>query len=214
MAVKLEREIECLDNAFSDQQHGAGSVQIADEDGELVAAKAGHRIFHAHALLQPIGHSDQQLVPRHMAQAVVDELEAVEVEEEHAHSATLAMTPRQDVPQPVQKQCAIGQTGKRIVKCLMLEGRFSAGSLCNIVRDTDRPSHCAYRAVRIYRLANGCPGNLEDKIAFCDHQRAVIPRQCAPERLQQPWLRTIDLKERLPHILVGVWPSTASACPS
>ena len=62
--------------------HLVDPVDLADHH-ELVAAEAGHGVGGAHALSQPVGGLHQQLVAGAVAEAVVDDLEVVEVEEEH-----------------------------------------------------------------------------------------------------------------------------------
>jgi len=52
-----------------------------------------------------------------VAQAVVDVLEAVHVEEEHGEVRVLApLPPRQRVREPVDEQRAVGQSGERVVQ--------------------------------------------------------------------------------------------------
>ena len=55
---------------------------ILEQHGELVAAQPRDRVA-GRAAQQPLGHLDQQLVAGGVAEAVVDRLEVVEVEEEH-----------------------------------------------------------------------------------------------------------------------------------
>ena len=52
------------------------------QDGELVAAEAGDQIGVAHGGLEPLRDLDQQPVAGLVAEAVVDDLEVVEVEEQ------------------------------------------------------------------------------------------------------------------------------------
>ena len=52
------------------------------EDGELVAAEAGDEVGVAHGGLEPLRDLDQQAVAGLVPEAVVDDLEVVEVEEE------------------------------------------------------------------------------------------------------------------------------------
>ena len=59
-------------------------VRAGDEDGELVAAEAGHQVARPHRVGEPLGHDAQQLVADVVALRVVDRLEAVQVEEQHA----------------------------------------------------------------------------------------------------------------------------------
>jgi hypothetical protein len=61
----------------------AGLVQAGQQDDEFVAAQAGHGVDVAHLLLQALGDAFEQQVADRVAEAVVDVLEAVEVEEQH-----------------------------------------------------------------------------------------------------------------------------------
>ena len=65
-----------------------------DQHGELVAAEPGHRVAVAHRRAQPVGDLDQQLVAGRVAEAVVDLLEAVQVEEQHGHVVVVAAARR------------------------------------------------------------------------------------------------------------------------
>ena len=59
----------------------SGTALAVDEQHELVAAQARDRVAFAHAALEPIRHRAQQLVADVMAEAVVDELETIEIDE-------------------------------------------------------------------------------------------------------------------------------------
>ena len=56
--------------------------EAVDQDAELVAAEAGDDVAGAQVGAQPRRHRAQQLVAGVVAEAVVDQLEVVEVEEE------------------------------------------------------------------------------------------------------------------------------------
>ena len=60
-----------------------GVVHVGAQDRELVAAEAGHRVGRAQDAAEPVPDGHQQLVARIVAEAVVDHLEVVEVEEQH-----------------------------------------------------------------------------------------------------------------------------------
>ena len=59
-----------------------GRLDVGEEDQELVAALTGDRVGLADGLAEPPGDGAEQLVPRRVAEVVVDELEVVEVHEE------------------------------------------------------------------------------------------------------------------------------------
>ena len=54
--------------------------EILQDQDELVAAHARHQIALADRGLQALGHGDQQIVADIVAEAVIDQLEAVEIE--------------------------------------------------------------------------------------------------------------------------------------
>ena len=78
----LERELDALGDAG-----GALVVAAVEQDGELVAAEPRRQVAGAQAGAQAAGEGDQQLVADLVAEAVVDALEVVEVEEEHDGAA-------------------------------------------------------------------------------------------------------------------------------
>ena len=60
-----------------------GRRDVLGEHGELVAAEPRQHVARAQLRLQPPGDGDQESVADHVAEAVVDQLEAVEVDEQH-----------------------------------------------------------------------------------------------------------------------------------
>ncbi len=78
---------ECVKAACIAARDLGGFVELGDlfeEHRELVAAQPRHRIAGADARFDPSGDRHEELVADRMPEAVVDHLEAVEVEEEHA----------------------------------------------------------------------------------------------------------------------------------
>ncbi len=82
-----------------------------------------------------MGKLDQELIPDEVAEAVIDGLEAVEVQEEHGKAigrASLGM--RYCLCQPIEEQGAIRQTRERIMQRLVLQlllGLFLRGDILN-----------------------------------------------------------------------------------
>ena len=69
-----------------------------------------------HAAAQPLGEDEQQLVAGGVAAAVVDVLEVVEVDEQHADRAAAL----QDAVGDLLEQGAVGQAGQRVAEHLVL----------------------------------------------------------------------------------------------
>ena len=65
-------------------RHLLGARGVLDQDGELVAAPAGHRVVHRDDGAQPPGRLGQHEVTRAVADRVVDRGEAVQVQEDDA----------------------------------------------------------------------------------------------------------------------------------
>ena len=91
------------------------------EQRELVAAEARHRVALADVLLDPLGHLAQQLVADRVAERVVDDLEAVEVEEEDGQPLVVAVGLRHGERQAVVEEEAVGQVRQRVVEGEVLD---------------------------------------------------------------------------------------------
>ena len=63
------------------------SPSVVQENRELIAAQPREHVRPAQARFEPARHGDQQLVADQMAEAVVDDLEAVEIEIQHGEPA-------------------------------------------------------------------------------------------------------------------------------
>ena len=78
------------------------SLEPVQQNGELVAAQPRQRVSRPQARLEPARHRDQQLVADQVAEAVVDDLEAIEIEIEHrepvADAARLNSSSRRPSP--------------------------------------------------------------------------------------------------------------------
>jgi hypothetical protein len=101
-----------------------GGAQVLEEDGEVVAAQAGQGVPGAQRALEAAGDLDQEVVAGVVAEAVVDALEAIDVEVQHRERqgvAGLALGPPEQVLDPVHEQGPVGQVGERVVQAMALE---------------------------------------------------------------------------------------------
>ena len=96
-------------------------AQLDLDHRELVAAEARDRVATAHGGRQALGDGAQELVTRAMAEAVVDLLEAVEVEIEQSDPASRPRRHGKRLDQAVLEQAAIGQAGEHIVMGQMFD---------------------------------------------------------------------------------------------
>ncbi|MNG93821.1 hypothetical protein D3C79_528030 [compost metagenome] len=110
----------------------AGFVQAGQENDEFVAAQPGHGVDVAHLFLQALGDAFEQQVADRMAEAVVDVLETVEVEEQHRTLAIGDLRTVECCLQAVLEQRAVGQAGERVMVGLVVElglGVLEAGDV-------------------------------------------------------------------------------------
>ena len=92
--------------------------------------------------LQPFAECDQQLVPDRVAEAVVDELEAVDVEEQHpAAIAGIALGAAQRELQVVEEERSVRESGERVVQGVVAQpllGRLAGGDVRHRARKSRR----------------------------------------------------------------------------
>ena len=117
----LERELDALGDAG-----GALVVAAVEQDGELVAAEPRRQVARAQAGAQAARERDQQLVADLVAEAVVDVLEVVEVEQEHDGAA---VGPGDRGLHLLREQLAVGEPGERVVVGAVLEPGAVLGQL-------------------------------------------------------------------------------------
>ena len=93
-------------------------AEVFAQHDELVAAEAGDGVLAADARAEPPADRDQQLVAGLVAQPVVHQLEAVEVDEEHRdHGVVVAVGEAGErVLEPVLHERTVGQPGERVVQ--------------------------------------------------------------------------------------------------
>ena len=96
-------------------------VEVLDDHHELVAAEAREQVGLAQRRRQRAGHALQQLVADPVAERVVDVLEAVEVDEQHADAAAAALRLRDRLRQPLVQQQPVGQAGQRVARRHVLQ---------------------------------------------------------------------------------------------
>ena len=85
--VERDRRLQGRHHAAGDLDRVQLALGVADQDRELVAAEARGGVDRAHAVVQPPRDLLQHLVAGGVAEAVVDVLEVVHVEEQHGHRA-------------------------------------------------------------------------------------------------------------------------------
>ena len=101
------------------ERDGVGLLLVAEpvqQNRELVAAQPRERVALPQARLEAPRHRDEQLVADQVAEAVVDDLEAIEVEIEHREPVAAAplLELLEPPPEPLHEHRAVAQPGQRI----------------------------------------------------------------------------------------------------
>ena len=124
LALKAVRDAHSLEHATD---------RLA-QDGELVAAEAGHGVLWADRALDARRHLAEDLVAGGVAEAVVDALEAVDVEEVDGRGVAPAAAIDR-VPEAVTEEGAVGQSGERVVERQALELGLHALAVGHVQED-------------------------------------------------------------------------------
>ena len=133
----------------------AGGVEVFENDDELVAAHARHRVAFTDAAFQATGGVHQQLVADIVAERVVERLEIVEVDQHQRPVPVMAGAAGQGAPQPVEHQAPVGQAGQGVVERQLAD--FFLGGLAegHVVEHPDMTLHLA-------RVSDdGCHGDFD-----------------------------------------------------
>ena len=109
--------------------HGGLVARVGDHQ-ELVAAEPRQQAGVAHAVLEAARRADQHVVARGVAQQVVHQLEAVQVDVDHRGAALVAA---QAVLQLRQDAVAVEQAGQRISARLAAQGFLDLPSLRDVL---------------------------------------------------------------------------------
>ena len=83
--------------------------EVLEQDGELVAAEPRGGVLGAQAGRQSLGGRAQQLVADRVAEAVVDRLEVVEIDEDHRELTAVAPAARERQGQAILEQRPVGE---------------------------------------------------------------------------------------------------------
>ncbi len=118
---KPERGEQCIEHPLGDQSSLVRSVEIVNQDRELVTAETRDRVEIAQVRVETVSDCDQECVTGKVAEAVVHVLEAVEVNHHHRDVSTDPHSSAEGMFEPVVEQCPVRQTGERVVRRLVAD---------------------------------------------------------------------------------------------
>ena len=99
--VDRNRPCERLDDAVPDAERVAVAVEVLAQDGELIAAEPGHGVMGSDGRADPHRRLAQCGIAGGMAEAVVDALEAVDVDEQDGNASLRVPPPPEGVLEAV-----------------------------------------------------------------------------------------------------------------
>ena len=183
------RRLERGRDAQGDGRGLVGVVDVAAHDHELVATEPGHHVAGSEHAGDAAGRLDEQLVAGVVAEAVVDDLEPVEVEEQQGDEELVGPGGGDGVLELVEQQRPVGQVGQRVVGRLVGE-LFGLRAWRSV---TSRPTD---------ETACSWPSSSSSPTMFC-HTRRIRPswvRMSSSPLQTAPRLRTgtTDVAQRSP----------------
>ena len=104
-----------LQEALGDRRHVVLARHVLAQEAELVSAEACGGVTWPHRALQALAECHQQIVAGRAPVAVVDVLEVIEAEQDHADGRPVCAGALERTVEPVLEQCAIRQAGERVV---------------------------------------------------------------------------------------------------
>ena len=182
---------------------------VLQQQDEFVAALPAHGVGRAHAAGEPSGHLLQELVAHLVTERIVDDLEAVEVEEQHRDPRCRPLGERQRLAHAVFQERAVRQARQEVVLREMVDAGFLRLALRDVVEDPDVVRHGARF---VTHGAQPCPGGKHELIPAAQPQLALpasVVLRGDPEALEEVGIVATGLEHdrEVPHDLVA-----AQAC--
>ena len=126
--------VRAVDEAAGDPLGLGGVAHVGADDDELVAAETGHEVVGPDGVGEPVGHGQEELVARLVAEGVVDELEVVEVDEQHRHRR---LRPGELLAQRLPQQAPVGEAGQAVVGGVVGQGLLEEAALGDVLHRAD-----------------------------------------------------------------------------
>ena len=108
-------------DALDQTDHLVTVGEVLEDDPELVATEASGTVRLAEAASQRLGRGLEQRVTGRVPERVVDELEVVEVDEQHGETTAVALDPGHRLLEPVLEEGPVAEPGERVVVRLVGE---------------------------------------------------------------------------------------------
>ena len=151
MTFDFDRLLDALKSALRELQGLIRLFDIRLKAGEFIAAHASDEVGIAHDALQSLGHNGQWLVADGMTEAVIDRLEAVEVQVVHRKACGGCVGVVHGHRHALEKDPAIDKPGQAVVTGQVANALFLAPALGD-VGSRARPGACGHSTA----VGRGC----------------------------------------------------------
>src|SRR5216684_1308861 len=144
LATEHERGAQRVLKTVGHLERIVARLHVLEQDGELVAAQTRHGVARPQTVGQPPPHLGQQLVAARVPEAVVDDLEAIHVEEEDGEAVLVpALLQREPVGEAIHEERAVGQAGERVVERVVQQLGLRDARLGHVGADGGAAHHLA-----------------------------------------------------------------------
>ena len=180
--AELDRFTERSQQVSCDTFDVLAPCDILQKEDELISAKPCDDVASAHAAPQPGADLGQQPVARVMAEGIVDDLEAVEIDEQHGQLPVLAPRQLDRKVQQLVEQLAVRQVGEAVVRGeifdALIRDHFRVGTVEILQRERDIVGKTLQQFGQFGRECVALPGQKQQraKRLSATHQRQCCAR--------------------------------------
>ena len=121
-AAHRERGPQLVADPLGDPPGVVGIEDGVEDDPEFIATEAGDRVARAERADQTLADGGQQAIADRVPDALVDDLEPIEIEQDHRDDRAIGRRRGQRVGDPVREQLTVRQPGRRVVQRAALGG--------------------------------------------------------------------------------------------
>ena len=179
VAADRERYLQRFLDAFGDHGRVAHVDDPLQQDRELVTTQPRHDVAAAYTGFETARDGYEHFVADVMAHRVVDQLEAIDVEEEDGEQSVLsAARAMRGVRQPPHEERSVGQVGQRVVHRLVPQALLALLAIGKSLAQPQLGSgHFAIRREQRHFISRPLPRHVVD---HADHagDAAVLTQEC------------------------------------
>src|SRR6185503_13087464 len=208
MRADVEWSRQSILNSLGDFDRFSRVVDIFGHHREFISTKPRERIGGPHASFKPPRERDKQLVAYQMTEAIVDDLEAVEVEEQQGeHPLRHPLDARHCKPQMIHEERPARQAGERIAKRVRqpLFGSLSGGDVLDLKYAARRDALQIARYRRTHQSPHCVTESVNKSLLHRIDRNVGGEHVCKPERRYLDIVRMDETRKVIrAHLIFGI----------